>query len=85
MSNAGPSTYTTRLTRKSQITVPSSVREKLGLAPGDRGIWIVRKDEVVLVSAKQYAEATAGIVAGTYGHSPGQIRRYLQRERAGWS
>ncbi len=77
-------TYTSKLTRKSQIGVPSQVREKLDLKPGDRGVWVLRSDEVVLMSARRYAEATAGLLAGTYGRSRDAVRRYLEAEREGW-
>ncbi|OFX28556.1 MAG: hypothetical protein A2Z07_07780 [Armatimonadetes bacterium RBG_16_67_12] len=84
MRNTSSAGYSSKLTRKSQITVPSAVREKLNLKPGDRGVWILRGDEVVLVSARRYARMTAGMLAGTYGRSPGAIRRYLAKEREGW-
>jgi bifunctional DNA-binding transcriptional regulator/antitoxin component of YhaV-PrlF toxin-antitoxin module len=64
--------------------VPSAVRERLNLKPGDRGVWVLRGREAVLVSARQYAQMTAGILAGTYGRSRRAIRRYLETERAGW-
>jgi AbrB family looped-hinge helix DNA binding protein len=76
--------YTSRLTSKSQITVPTRVRERLNLRPGDRGVWILRGEEAVLVSARRYALMTAGMLAGTYGRSRSAIRRYLEAERAGW-
>ena len=76
--------YPARLTQKSQVGVPAAVREQLALKPGDRGVWILRDDEAVLVSARRYAEMTAGILAGTYGRSPEEIRGYLDREREGW-
>jgi AbrB family looped-hinge helix DNA binding protein len=84
MSNTKTAGYTSKLTSKSQITVPSRVRERLNLRPGDRGVWVLRGDEVVLVSARRYAQMTAGMLAGTYGRSRGAIRRYLEAERGGW-
>jgi len=76
--------YTSKLTRKAQITVPVAVREKLDLRPGDRGVWIVRPGEAVLVSARRYAAMTAGLLAGTYGATAEEVRRYLAEERDGW-
>lgn len=83
-SNTRSSKYASRLTSKSQITVPSVVRERLGLRPGDRGIWILRDDEAVLVSARRYARMTEGLLAGTYGRTRDEIRQYLEKEREGW-
>lgn len=42
---------TARLTSKGQTTVPKSVRQALGLAPGDRVVWQVADDRVVLTKA----------------------------------
>lgn len=84
MGNTTRAKYTSRLTSKSQITVPSVVRERLGLRPGDRGIWILRDDEAVLVSARRYATMTEGLLAGTYGRTRDEIRQYLEKEREGW-
>ncbi len=36
------------------------------------------------MSAKRYADATAGLLAGTYGRSRDAVRRYLEAEREGW-
>jgi AbrB family looped-hinge helix DNA binding protein len=77
--------FTSKLTSKSQVVVPAEVRECLGLKPGDRGVWILRDGEAVLMSAERYARSTAGILAGTYGRSPEEVERYLERERDSWN
>jgi AbrB family looped-hinge helix DNA binding protein len=77
--------FTSKLTSKSQVVVPSEVRERLGLKPGDRGVWVLRDGEAVLMSAERYARSTAGILAGTYGRSPEEVERYLERERESWA
>jgi AbrB family looped-hinge helix DNA binding protein len=84
MSNASTARYSSKLTSKAQITVPLEVRERLDLRPGDRGIWVLRDDEVVLMSPRRFARATAGLLRGTYGRSREAVRRYLEREREGW-
>ncbi len=84
MSNTKSKRHASRLTRKSQITVPSEVRQRLGLKPGDTGIWILRDEEAVLMSPARYARVTAGILSGTYGRSRDEIRQYLENEREGW-
>ncbi|GAA4342302.1 hypothetical protein GCM10023144_44180 [Pigmentiphaga soli] len=40
------------LTAKGQTTVPASVREALGAAPGTRLVWHVAPDGSILVRAK---------------------------------
>lgn len=76
--------HTSKLTRKSQVVVPAEIRTRLGLAPGDRGVWILKDEEAVFMSAERYARITAGMLAGTYGRSPEEIERYLRGERTGW-
>ena len=74
--------FSSKLTSKSQIVVPAQIRARLGLQPGDRGIWILRDGEAVLMSAERYAEKTAGTLSGTYGRTRKEIDRYLDEERS---
>ena len=76
--------YTSKLTSKAQIVVPAEIRERLGLKPGDRGVWILRDGEAVLMSAARYASETAGSLSGTYGRTKEEVARYLAEERGGW-
>lgn len=76
--------YTSKLTTKSQVVVPSEIRARLGLGPGDRGVWVLRGEEAVFMSAERYARTTAGILAGTYGRTPEEIERYVRGERESW-
>lgn len=76
--------FTSKLTSKAQVVVPAEVREQLGLKPGDRGVWVLRKGVAILMSAERYARSTAGILAGTYGRSPKEVEDYLERERESW-
>jgi AbrB family looped-hinge helix DNA binding protein len=76
--------YTSKLTKKSQVVVPAEIREQLGLKPGDRGVWVLRDGEAVLMSAERYAEQTAGSLAGTYGRTREAVERALKRERESW-
>ncbi len=76
--------YTSKLTSKAQIVVPAEIRERLGLKPGDRGVWILREGEAVLMSAARYAEGTAGALEGTYGRTREEVADYLAEERGDW-
>jgi AbrB family looped-hinge helix DNA binding protein len=54
--------YTTKLTRKGQMTVPADIRRELGLSEGDR-ITVTSEDGVVTIRrAENVAERTAGIL-----------------------
>ncbi len=76
--------YPSKLTTKSQVGVPAAVRERLGLRPGGRAIWVLREREAVLMSPEHFAEATAGLLGGVYGRTAREVQRYLEREREDW-
>jgi AbrB family looped-hinge helix DNA binding protein len=44
---------TAALTSKGQLTVPISIRKKLGLQPGDQVLFVEREDWEVVVRAKK--------------------------------
>ena len=44
---------TAALTSKGQLTIPISIRKKLGLQPGDQVLFIEREDGEVVVRAKK--------------------------------
>jgi len=48
--------YTSTLTRKGQITIPSELREKLGLREGDRITWWEEDGHLIAVSATEYVK-----------------------------
>ncbi len=52
-----PGMLTSRITERSQTTVPRGVRAALGLQPGERLGYIIEGDEVKLVNASAIEEA----------------------------
>lgn len=52
------------ITSKGQATIPKTIREHLGLKPGDRIKFFVRPDGSVVLLPKLPASALRGIVAG---------------------
>lgn len=46
---------TTKLTSKGQATVPKSVREIIGVEPGDKISFVVCNDMVKIVNANKFA------------------------------
>ena len=46
---------TTKLTSKGQATVPKSVREVIGVEPGDKVSFVVCNDTVKIVNANKFA------------------------------
>jgi antitoxin PrlF len=50
-----------RITSKSQVTVPRSVRAALGLAPGDQLAWRLEDGHVVVTRALAGSEAIDGL------------------------
>ena len=50
-----------RITSKSQVTVPRSVRAALGVAPGDQLAWRLEDGHVVVTRAVASADAVDGL------------------------
>lgn len=48
--------YTSTLTRKGQVTIPSELRERLGLKEGDRITWWEEDGHLIAVSATEYVK-----------------------------
>lgn len=46
---------TTKLTSKGQATIPKSVRETIGVAPGDKISFVVCNGTVQVVNANEFA------------------------------
>ena len=46
---------TTKLTSKGQATIPKSVREIIGVEPGDKNSFVVCNETVKIVSANKFA------------------------------
>lgn len=49
---------TTRMTSKGQATIPKSVREIIGVEPGDKISFVVRNDTVQIVNTSDLALQT---------------------------
>lgn len=55
--------YTLDLEAKGRLTIPASVRQRLGLKPGDRLILIVGEDDILcLVSPREQVRKLRGIL-----------------------
>jgi len=50
-----------RITSKSQVTVPRSIRAALGLGPGDRLVWRLEEGRAVVTRASAGADAMDGL------------------------
>ena len=46
---------TTKITAKGQATIPKSVRETIGVTPGDKVSFVVRNGTVQIVNANDFA------------------------------
>ena len=56
------STYTTTMTQRSQVTVPSQVRRLLGLKPRDRIVFTVNDGIVSIAREQSKAAALSGSI-----------------------
>lgn len=70
-------TYTTSMTQRSQVTVPSAVRKVLGLNPRDRVAFDVQGDTVTIRPASPSLLSLAGSIPPFPGHDPRLIEQYI--------
>jgi AbrB family looped-hinge helix DNA binding protein len=74
----------TRLTSKSQITVPIEVRRALGLRPGDRVAVRAAGDFAVLLPLRgDWTDHLRGLGAAEW-RALGGADRFLEEERGSW-
>lgn len=65
---------------KCQVTLPSWLRKRLGIGPGDKIVFAVRHGEVVVDAAPRSASSFRGAAPGVYGDPD----RYVREERDSW-
>lgn len=58
-------TYTSKLSSKGQVTIPSQVRERLSLEPGDTVIYEIEDGRAVLRRAEPFDVAYHAAVSDT--------------------
>ena len=72
-----------KLTSKGQITVPKSVREALGLRPGDEVVFRVHGDRAVVAKTPDFSSCRHDPVpAGRQGTSWDRVLRETHRAQA---
>jgi AbrB family looped-hinge helix DNA binding protein len=68
-----------KISSKNQVVIPSEARKALGVKAGDKVLFVVLGDRVVLLQKpKSYAAALRGLGRGLYPEG------YLQKERDSW-
>ncbi|HKM81142.1 MAG TPA: AbrB/MazE/SpoVT family DNA-binding domain-containing protein [Candidatus Acidoferrum sp.] len=67
------------LSSKNQIVIPREARKALGLKPGDKLLFTVMGDRLIVIQKpKSFAAALRGLGRGLYPPD------YLEKERASW-
>jgi AbrB family looped-hinge helix DNA binding protein len=67
------------LSSKNQVVIPREARKALGLKPGDKLLFTVMGDRLIVIQKpKSFATALRGMGRGLY--PPG----YLEKERESW-
>jgi len=67
------------LSSKNQVVIPREARKALGIKPGDKLLFVVLGDHVVVMQKpKSFAKALRGATRGIYPED------YLQKERDSW-
>lgn len=75
--------HAARLTGKYQITIPTAVRRRLGLQPGDVVYLAVEADQVVLRAMPGgWTEASRGLGEDLWSREGGA--EAIERERGSW-
>ncbi len=65
---------TSRITSKSQTTIPQTVRDILGVGPGDVLSYVIEGDRVVIERAKADADLAAlGGLLGEWGEKENDV------------
>jgi len=59
--------HVTRITSKGQATIPSAIRKRLGLNPGDRVVYEVEADRVIVRKAAAEDDGFARLQEGGFG------------------
>lgn len=68
-----------KISSKNQVVIPREARKALRLRPGDKVLFVVRGDRVlVLQKPKSHAVAIRGLAKGSYP------KNYLKKERESW-
>lgn len=75
---------TVKLSKKYQIAIPKSIRNKIGLSAGDILVMDVRKDEISLIpKPKSYTEYTKKLHSDIWEKT--NIDKYIRDERESWN
>ena len=77
-------TKSVRLSKKGQFVIPKEMRDALRLKAGEKLQVTLDGDKVILTRPEKYAQATRGLLKGTWGKSRREVERYLGRERRSW-
>ena len=85
-----------RVKEKYQITIPTSVRESVGIHEGDTLEAKTEGGNIVLVPQLMHNRRSAkkqsidiskyiGSMSGVYGNSPNEVDEYIRKERDAWN
>lgn len=72
---------TSAVTTKGQVTIPSELREKLGIKPGDRVAFVEKDGKVEIQRQESRVQAAFGVLKAQKGVALKQIDEAIA---AGW-
>ncbi|MCW7553195.1 AbrB/MazE/SpoVT family DNA-binding domain-containing protein [Endozoicomonas gorgoniicola] len=76
---------TSSLTSKGQVTIPSALREKFLLQPGDKVLFEVIDDNLVIKPLKKGIDSLAGCFADDIGDRTATLEDMEQAIQAGYT
>ena len=72
--------YSSALTSKGQVTIPSKIRKQLGLNPGDKVVFEIVDGKLTLCRKNAQIEASFGILAAKSSVSLEEMERVVQKQ-----
>lgn len=73
-----------RIRKKSQITIPQEILDKLGIGPGDTIVFCIREGNPKVAQLRPLPRSFSGLLTGVYGKTQEEIEDYLREERDAW-
>lgn len=74
-------TTSVAVSKRGYIVLPAGLRKEMGIKPGTKVILTREDDRIVLTPVASFTERLHGLTAQSFGKTPEDIDRYVDRER----
>ena len=69
------------VSKRGYIVLPAGLRKEMGIKPGTKILLTRHHDRIVLTPVASFTERLQGLTAQSFGKTPEDIDRYIDRER----